>query len=138
DPNCRVRQRATPVSPARSVRSTCCQSVTPKGMPSRCTTPPLALSAGGTATVVATLAPSLEVVIQAVPIHRIDAHLASGGHAFVFTPLGKNSHEVFLCRHVSIWLQGYQQTRREGASLGVLAVASGALEHVLLPRLVER
>src|SRR5262245_16515841 len=83
------------------------------------------------------LAPTLEVVVQPREVHRIDPHRLSRRHPLIGAFPGQDLEELLPRRYRAIGPERLEQARAERRSLRVLPMAAGALEAVLLPRLVE-
>src|SRR6476661_2310902 len=97
----------------------------------------LALAPRRAAAVEPAVAPAFEVVIQSVEVDRVEPHLLGRRHALVMAAVHQDVEEFLPSRHVAVRLEGVEQAGPERTPLTILAMAPGALQAVLLPRLVE-
>jgi hypothetical protein len=82
------------------------------------------------------LAAGFQILIQALEVRGIDSHLGSRWHPFVRIPLGEDAQKLVSGRGVAVRPERQYETGSERGPLRVVPVASGAVQHQLLPSLV--
>lgn len=85
----------------------------------------------------ATIATAFEILIQALEVHGIEPHLGGRGHPLILTPIDEDAQKVVSGRDMAVWPEREDEAGGEGRPLSIVAVASGALQHQLLPTPID-